>query len=338
MKNLIIQINKIQIARFCILLQLLLIGNFIQGHNKKEQIVLLQNKIDSLVSSHNKESTEYQNQIIELHAEIGKLKNEISAFQFKINTSKSTLENYQVQLKQKTDSLKNIQIQFDSITKNVFSLNKNFNYEDSTLLSFGCDCPSKFEYESYASEDAVTLGWSNEGCFYFLISHSNGAIGSNHRNPKFYCFCEKDKFPKSIMSESDSAKWAELEFDPAKINQLARNVISNKNLLSNNQIGIIADTHFENSQKFQEITELKEKNGSKKYYLIKKNGNKQLIKQYNPVYEEIDDMPFIYGDGEYTGYIKSPWNDTYILIFSYIDYYTGFERENECKLDLIFLK
>jgi hypothetical protein len=55
MKNLIIQINKIQIARFCILLQLLLIGNFIQGQNKKEQIVLLQNKIDSLVSSQQRE-------------------------------------------------------------------------------------------------------------------------------------------------------------------------------------------------------------------------------------------------------------------------------------------
>jgi len=230
MKNLIIQINKIQIARFCILLQLLLIGNFIQGQNKKEQIVLLQNKIDSLVSSHNKENTEHQNQIIELHAEIGKLKNEISNFQLKINTSKSTLENYQVQLKQKSDSLNRLQTQFDSITINLFRQNKDFNYEDSTLQSFGCYCPSKFENESYASQDAVTLGWSSEGCFYFFMSHSNGAIGSNYRNPKFYCFCEKDKFPKSIMSESDSVKWSELEFDPVKINQLARNVISNKNL------------------------------------------------------------------------------------------------------------
>jgi peptidoglycan hydrolase CwlO-like protein len=120
MKNLNIQINTIQIARFYFLVQLLLIGNFIHGQNKKEQIVLLQNKIDSLVSSHNKENMEHQNQIIELHAEIGKLKNEISNFQLKVNTSKSTIENYQVLLKQKSDSLNRLQTQFDSITKNLF--------------------------------------------------------------------------------------------------------------------------------------------------------------------------------------------------------------------------
>ena len=122
------------------------------------------------------------------------------------------------------------------------------------------------------------------------------------------------------------------------INTVANKLIIKNQLLSNNRTGLIEDNHFPGSFKFSEILEEKDKNGKKKYYLLKTNGNKQLIKEYNPRTEVIDDMPFIYGDGKYEGYITSPWNDTYILIFSYINYYTGFERENECKLDLIFLK
>jgi hypothetical protein len=132
--------------------------------------------------------------------------------------------------------------------------------------------------------------------------------------------------------------WFGSEFNLEMINKVVNKLIFKKQLLSNNRSGIIEDNHFTGSLKFSEIIEEKGKNGKKKYYLLKTNGNKQVIKEYNPRTEVIDDMPFIYGDGEYTGYIKSPWNDTYILIFSYIDYYTGFERENECKLDLIFLK
>jgi hypothetical protein len=331
MKNSIKPVVLTYVVKVMVIFNLLLICGITQAQNKKEQILALQNKIDSLISSHDKENTEHRTQIIELHSEIGKLKNEISAFQLKINTSKSTLENYQVQLKQKTDSLKNIQIQFDSITKNLFSQNKNFNYEDSTLLSFECNCP-----EVGDSENGLPLGWSNEGCFYYISSQIG--MCNNCRNPDIYCLCPNDKAPKSIFSRADSALWFETEYNLEMINTVANKLIIKNQLLSNNRTGLIEDNHFPGSFKFSEIIEEKGKNGKKKYYLLKTNGNKQLIKEFNPITEIIDDLLFIYGDGEYTGYIKSPWNDTYILIFSYINYYTGFERENECNLDLIFLK
>ncbi len=338
MKNSIKPVVLTHVVKVIVIFNLLLICGITQAQNKKEQILALQNKIDSLVSSHDKENSEHRTQIIELQSEIGKLKNEISAFQLKIKTSKSTLENYQVQLKQKTDSLKNIQIQFDSITKNLFSQNKNFNYEDSTLLSFGCYCPPDSPSGGGASENGLPLGWSNEGCFYYISSSSNGACGNNCRNPDIYCLCPNDKAPKSIFSRADSSLWFGTEYNLEMINTVANKLIIKKQLLSNNRTGLIEDNHFPGSFKFSEIIEEKGKNGKKKYYLLKTNGNKQLIKEFNPRTEVIDDLPFIYGDGEYTGYIKSPWNDTYILIFSYINYYTGFERENECELDLIFLK
>ena len=72
---------------------------FLENVEIKNNIAFTLNKIDSLISSHDKENAEHRTQVLELQSEIGKLKNEISAFQFKINTSKSTLENYQVQLK-----------------------------------------------------------------------------------------------------------------------------------------------------------------------------------------------------------------------------------------------
>ena len=338
MKNSIKPVVLTHVVKVIVIFNLLLICGITQAQNKKEQILALQNKIDSLVSSHDKENSEHRTQIIELQSEIGKLKNEISAFQLKIKTSKSTLENYQVQLKQKTDSLKNIQIQFDSITKNLFSQNKNFNYEDSTLLSFGCYCPPDSPSGGGASENGLPLGWSNEGCFYYISSSSNGACGNNCRNPDIYCLCPNDKAPKSIFSRADSSLWFGTEYNLEMINTVANKLIIKNQLLSNNRTGLIEDNHFPGSFKFSEIIEEKGKNGKKKYYLLKTNGNKQLIKEFNPRTEVIDDLPFIYGDGEYTGYIKSPWNDTYILIFSYINYYTGFERENECELDLIFLK
>jgi hypothetical protein len=302
------------------------------SQSRKEQIEILKKKLDSIIIIKNYENITNIKQIQELKILIENKEKEKIDIQKDLQIKINEIDSYKRLLQLKSDSINFIYSEI--YKKQDLNPYNKFNYDSTTRLyhEFSFPMGGNGTYRELISP----LGWSSDSCFYYLSELIGAPIGKD--NPDFFCFCKQFIEEKKITPSLNEYLIGNEQFEDNNVNELVEELINRKKIKMQSDFKIIESTSFVNSNKFSKIITSRDKNKTK-YYLQKSNGDLQFLKQFNQEPSEWPDgVQVIIGDGKYIGYLKSPFDEVYLLVFADIDHGLGGEHENICTYSFYYLK